>query len=459
MSATLHHLMTHQRILLLQGKMGTFFCRFATHLIGRGKTVHKFNFNAGDAFFYCHTDNVANYRGRLDEFDDFLSTYIQTHDIEAVVCFNDCRPHHAIASSVTTRLGVSFFVFEEGYLRPDYITLEEHGINGYSRLDSTLIDELQQAQDTPAYTANRFWRLCMASMVYYAVVALGRWQYPYYEHYRGLTLFEELLAWCLAFVRKVMRYLPDKYLQHQLIGQKNFYLVSLQVHNDSQITHHSDYADVRDFISETLQSFAKFAPHGTTLVFKHHPLDRGHRDYTHFIARIAKQLGVSKRVCYCCDTHLPSLMKASIGMITVNSTTALQSIYHQKPTKIMGRALYDVEGLTDQKSLDEFWANPTPPERDFYLKFREYLIERTQLNGSFYGKAPWELPNFEQNMAFYASRAEQAQQELLHFDARPNRQKSKPTKRKATTFHQRQLKQSVKRHSQKKKSSSLVTAW
>lgn len=391
MSATLSRLMTHQNILLLQGKMGTFFCRFATHLMGQGKTIHKINFNAGDAFFYCHKDKMANYRGTLHDFDGFLEDFIKKNRIDAVVCFNDCRPHHAIASTVTTRLGVSFFVFEEGYLRPDYITLEEYGINGYSRLNPALIHTLEQANDQPKYTANRFYKLCIASIVYYVVVFLGQWRYPHYEHYRGWTIFGEMLAWCLAFVRKILRWFPDKALQSQLIGQKNFYLVSLQVHNDSQITHHSDYADVRDFIAEVVESFAKFAPHGTSLVFKHHPLDRGHRDYTWFIARLARELGVRGRVHYCCDTHLPSLIKSSIGMITINSTTALQSVYHQKPTKIMGRALYDVVGLTDQKSLDEFWSNPTPPDRGFYLKFREYLIEQTQLNGSFYGKAFWEL--------------------------------------------------------------------
>ena len=65
----------------------------------------------------------------------------------------------------------------------------------------------------------------------------------------------------------------------------------------------------------------------------------------------------------------------------------------------MGRALYDVMGLTDQKPLDELWANPSTPDRDFYLKFREYLIEHTQLNGSFYGKAPWDLSGFYQSLA------------------------------------------------------------
>lgn len=372
--------------------MGTFFCRFATFLMEQGKQVRKINFNAGDALFYCHKDKMDNYRGTVADFDTFISQIIEQYHIDAVVCFNDCRPYHAVASRVTSELGVSFFVFEEGYLRPDYITLEEHGINGYSRLNPDLIEGFDKANDKPNYTANRFWRLCVASMVYYLVVFIGQWRYPHYEHYRGLSIWQEMRAWLIAPVRKLCRYLPDKHLQHRLINQgDNFYLVSLQVHNDSQITHHSDYEDVRAFITEVLDSFAKCAPKGTKVLFKHHPLDRGHRDYRSFIDRTARSFGIEGRVLYGCDMHLPSLIRASIGMITINSTTGLQSIYHQKPTKIMGRALYDVKGLTDQKSLDEFWGNPTPPNREFYLKFREYLIEQTQLNGSFYGLAPWEV--------------------------------------------------------------------
>lgn len=394
MSASMKRLLDHQNILLLQGKMGAFFCRFATFLMDGGRQVHKINFNAGDAFFYCHKDKMSNFRGRLDEFDAFITKIIQEHQIDAVVCFNDCRPYHMIAKDVTTRLGVSFFVFEEGYLRPDYITLEEGGINGFSQLNPAMIESFDQANDKPKYTANRFWRLCVASIVYYAIVFLGQWHYPHYEHYRGLSIWQEMVAWLIAPFRKIARYYPDKWLQKRLTrtASEQYYLVSLQVHNDSQITHHSDYDDVTDFIREVMVSFAKFAPKDTQILFKHHPLDRGHRDYKALIHQWADELGLQGRAHYGCDMHLPSLIRHSIGMITVNSTTGLQSIYHQKPTKIMGRALYDIERLTDQQSLDEFWGNPVAPDHEFYLKFREYLIEQTQLNGSFYGTSPWALP-------------------------------------------------------------------
>ena len=143
------------------------------------------------------------------------------------------------------------------------------------------------------------------------------------------------------------------------------------------------------FIDEVISSFASHAPQEQLLVFKHHPLDRGHRDYRAVVSSIAARYKVAARVFYGCDMHLPTLMKHSKGMVTINSTTGLQSIYHQKPTKIMGRAIYDTEQLTDSQPLDKFWQTPQRPENEFYLRFREFLIEQTQLNGAFYGKSPW----------------------------------------------------------------------
>lgn len=395
MNTSLRHLLTHQRVLLLQGKMGTFFCRFSKFLLSHKLQVHKMNFNAGDAFFYCFKERATPYRGKLDDYDPFLCEFIQKHQIDAVVCFNDCRPHHAIAKTVCKRLGVSFFVFEEGYLRPDYITLEEHGINGYSQLDPQLIGTKDKAHDRPQYTNNRFWRLCLASIIYYAAVFLGQWHYPHYRHYRNLGLIQEIFAWVLAPIRKLIGWLPDKYLQKKIIQTSTpYFVVALQVHNDSQISHHSDYADVHDFIHEVIASFAKHADSKALLVFKHHPLDRGHRNYRQFIKKLSRQYHLKGRVYYGCDLHLPSILKHCQGFVTINSTTALQAIYHKKPTKITGRALYNIPHLADLQPLDDFWQNPQAPDNDFYLKFRQYLIEQTQLNGAFYGKAPWELSNY-----------------------------------------------------------------
>lgn len=390
MAASMNQLLAHRHVLLLQGKMGGFFSRFATFLHAQGIQVSKVNFNAGDAFFYRQA-GAYDYTGTLAQFSSWLRAFIEAQGIDAIVCFGDCRPHHAQAARLSEQLGVSFFVFEEGYLRPDYITLQEYGINGYSRLNTAEIKALDKANDHPLYTHNRFYKLSIAAIVYYILTWLYKSRYPHYSHYRGMTAWQEAIAWLKAPWRKLRDYFPDKQLQQRLITQADngYFLVSLQVHNDSQITHHSGYCDVVQFIDETISSFASHANPSDLLVFKHHPLDRGHRDYRELVASLATRYGILPRVFYGCDMHLPTLMKHSRGTVTINSTTGLQSVYHKKPTKVMGRAIYDTPKLTDPKHLAKFWQQPQSPDNEFYLRFREYLIEQTQLNGSFYGKSPW----------------------------------------------------------------------
>ncbi|BFM01892.1 capsular biosynthesis protein [Psychrobacter alimentarius] len=370
--------------------MGGFFNRFSTFLQTQDIKVSKINFNAGDAFFYHHP-NTYEYTDTLAQFSAWLQAFIEKHDIDAVVCFGDCRPHHTQAGCVSEQLGISFFVFEEGYLRPDYITLQEYGINGYSRLNTADIKALKKANDHPLYTHNRFYRLSIAAIVYYIIAWIYKSRYPHYSHYRGMTAWQEAIAWLKAPWRKLRGYFPDKKLQSMLTTQEsdNYFLISLQVHNDSQITHHSDYRDVVQFIDESIASFSKHADQQQLLVFKHHPLDRGHRDYRELVSSLSERYQVANRVFYGCDMHLPTLMKHSIGMVTINSTTGLQSVYHKKPTKVMGRAIYDTPKLIDQKALKDFWQRPESPDNEFYLRFREYLIEQTQLNGAFYGRSPW----------------------------------------------------------------------
>ena len=351
MAVSMQQLLTHQHILLIQGKMGSFFSRFATFLKKQGIVVSKINLNAGDEFFYRHTDRVFNYKGELNDFEPYLTTLIAEQGIDAVVCFGDCRPHHAIAAHVCQRDHLAFFVFEEGYLRPDYITLQAGGINGNSQLDVSQIDQLQKANDKPLFTDNRFFRLCIAAIVYYVMVRAYAYEYPHYYHYRGMTAWQEAITWMKAPWLKLCSYYPDKQLERQLRQELShrYFLVSLQVYNDSQITFHSDYVDIVDFIEEVMISFAKHAEPETHLVFKHHPLDRAHRQYDSLIHELACNLGIHDRVHYGCDMNLPRLIRHSLGMVTINSTTGLQSIYHRKPTKAMGRAIYNIKQLTDQK--------------------------------------------------------------------------------------------------------------
>ena len=102
---------------------------------------------------------------------------------------------------------------------------------------------------------------------------------------------------------------------------------------------------------------------------------------------------------YIHDQHLPSLLKAARGVVVVNSTVGLSALGHGAPVKVCGAALYDMPGLTYQGKLRSFWhlAHTAAPEPDLVLRFKQALVSRTQLNGSFYRKiaqAPWKCGVF-----------------------------------------------------------------
>ncbi|MBN2646522.1 MAG: hypothetical protein JXR44_01905 [Thiotrichales bacterium] len=125
---------------------------------------------------------------------------------------------------------------------------------------------------------------------------------------------------------------------------------------------------------------------------KHHPVDRGRKDYAKCIMRLAQKFGISDRVLIFYDVFLPSCLKNAKGTITINSTVGLSSVLHGTPTITLGRAVYDMPGLTNHAvPLQEFWHHQIATDNELFQKYRCYLIHHTQLNGSFYG----DLPQFD----------------------------------------------------------------
>jgi capsular polysaccharide export protein len=74
-------------------------------------------------------------------------------------------------------------------------------------------------------------------------------------------------------------------------------------------------------------------------------------------------------------------------VVVVNSTTGLSALHHNRPLKALGRALFDLPGLTFQGSLDRFWKEKPRPDQDLFRAFRGVVLRRAQINGSFFTEA------------------------------------------------------------------------
>lgn len=389
-----NRLLNQRASLLLQGPMGSFFATLAKVLRAQGQHVVKVNFNAGDDHYY-NDPKAVRFTAAMTEWPGTLRQLLIQHHIDAIVLFGQMRDMHRHAIEVARDQGITIYVFEEGYIRPDYVTLEVGGVNAESSLPRDPAFYRQQPltpAPKPLPTQQEFSTVVGIAATYGWAAWCGRRRYPHYVHHRSLNPVVETLKWIRGtYLRKWYRRWTERHMLDWLIApaqHKRFFLVPLQVYNDSQIRCHSHFADVAEFIATVVESFAQHAPADKLLVLKHHPMDRAYNNYTELINDLAREWGVESRLHYIHDQHLPTLLRHACGVVTVNSTTGLQSLYHKTPVIALGECLYDVPDLVFTGTLEQFWHHPGEVDGDLFQRFREHMIRETQLNASFYADTP-----------------------------------------------------------------------
>jgi len=392
----------NKRILLLQGPMGPFFRRLDRAFRKQGAHVYRICFNGGD-FLYANKDNCRNFSDRPDRWQAFVARFFARHRIDMVFLYGDCRFYHHQAKEAASRLGVDVYVFEEGYVRPHFITLEKGGVNAHSAMSKLASDYREAPSSKPEERNGRtirhaFGKWAVYTILYYLAMRLLSWRYPHYRHHRNDSVFQETFFGVRNGWRKIVFQFKDRGLAERLEGEyrKKYYFVPLQTIGDAQICTHSRFADMQDFIETVMRSFAAHAPADTRLIVKHHPLDRGRVDHSGSIRRLAKRLNLDGRALAVHDVHLPTCLKNAIGTVTVNSTVGISSLINDTPTLALGKAVYDIDGLTCKgMPLDRFWTEHRAPDRNLFKRFRSHLIDRTQMVGSFYSGFPKALGKWQ----------------------------------------------------------------
>ncbi len=381
-----------RNVLFLQGPVGPFFSLFAQDLESRGFNVFKVNFNGGDSFFY-RRNRTIDYRGKLKDWAAYLERTLQNRDIGRIYLFGDCRAYHRIAREVAERVGVRVFVFEEGYIRPNFITLEESGVNGNSpMLEKPIRFDREEVEPTREFLHPKsvFLLTAVYAILYYTAATLKRRKFRHYHHHRAFNPVTEGARWILSAYRKMRFKRKERHMLSELLPQfeGNYFLCPLQVHCDMQVSAHSGFNSIEHFIGEVIDSFIKHAPANKAIVFKHHPLDRGYTDYSLLFENLISENGLRGRVFYVHDVDLPLLLKNAQGTVLINSTVGMSSLFHNTPVKTLGTAIYNLPGVTYQGSLESFWTDSGDVSKRAYHQFRQYLVERNQINGSLYKPFP-----------------------------------------------------------------------
>jgi capsule polysaccharide modification protein KpsS len=383
-------MLSGRHFLMLQGPAGPFFSRVGRQLRERGARVTKVNFHGGEDL-YNQGPHIVRFRAALETWPDFFEHLVRERKVSAIIVFGDCRPIHRAAIERAHALGVEVFVFEEGYLRPDFVTLERNGVNGHSAIsrDPSFYDhvDLSGPDRAQVRAEHAFLKSALHTICYATVGGLLRWRYPLYRHHRDIRPLVQACLWVRGAVRRARHTLRDREIAARLEAQQMppYFFVPLQVYLDSQLSH-SRFGTIDAFISEVVAAFAEHAPRDHHLILKLHPMDRAYSDYGPLVQRLRETYGLMDRLHYVDIINLPAALRNARGTVVINSTVGLSSLVHGTPVKCLGHAIYDMKGLTHQGSLGEFFERPTPVDRKLCQRFCRWLRQENQLNGTVWSR-------------------------------------------------------------------------
>jgi capsular polysaccharide export protein len=378
--------------LFLQGPHGPFFHSLGTMLRKTGAEVWRVGFNAGDRAFWFHPRSYIPYRGTAEDWRDRLVTLLEERRVTDIVLYGDVRRVHAEAVEEAKARGLTVHVFEEGYMRPYWVTYERGGSNGHSRLMRMSIDDMRGAlalSDMEAPLPPAHWG-DMRQHIFYG--ALYHWfvmtrngDYRNFRPHRSISVFTEFKLYLRRLVFMPFSW-ADRFVATQRIrfGGFPYHLCLMQLEHDSSFQQHSPFETVTDFVKLVVEGFAQGAPGHHHLVFKAHPLEDGRVDVRRAIREAARVNGVSDRVHYVRGGKLAQLLTDARSAVTVNSTAAQQALWRGMPLKVFGDAVYAKPEFVSTQPLADFFAAPARPDSRAYKDYRRFLLETSQLPGGYY---------------------------------------------------------------------------
>jgi capsular polysaccharide export protein len=382
----------NRTFLFLRGPHGPFLKRLAKMLRAAGATCWRVGFNAGDRAFWPHRASFIPFQDPIDQWAARFRQIVAEKGVTDLVLYGDKRRIHAEAVAAARDLGLEVHVFEEGYLRPFWVTYERGGSNGNSALMGLSVPQMQQVlanaeldiPEAPAHWGDMRHHVFYGAL-YHGHVLLTNRAYRNFTPHRSLSVAEEfalyvkrLLTMPLTWADRIIATWRIKY------GGWPYHLVLLQLEHDASFRQHSPYDTMTQFLEQVIKGFAEGAPGHHHFVFKAHPLEDGRVNLRREIRRLARLYDVNDRVHYVRGGKLAQLLDHARSAVTVNSTAAQQVLWRGLPLKVFGDAVYAKPEFVSTQPLPEFFARPARPDSRAYRDYRHFLLETSQIAGGFY---------------------------------------------------------------------------
>ncbi|KAG1665765.1 Capsule polysaccharide export protein KpsS [Nymphon striatum] len=258
--------MSSRSFLFLQGVASPFFTELGKSLVEAGHEVSRINFCGGDYFFSKPFINKQishiNYRGSLESLHQFLETLLTEKSFSDIVLFGDTRPIHQAAIDLARQKNIDIHVFEEGYIRPYWITLDKEGVNANSKLskdpqwykDFSSSNTVSEPLETGKQMRPRAWH----DIRYHLSGFMLKPLFSQYSTHRPDSPLTEYIGWIKRFPRiSLLHKKQTEEIIHKLVFKKDaFYVLPLQLNADAQMREHSPIKTVLEVIETTINSFS-----------------------------------------------------------------------------------------------------------------------------------------------------------------------------------------------------------
>lgn len=382
----------NRSFLFLQGPHGPFFGQLAAMLHKTGATTWRVGFNQGDQAFWPDTSRYTGFHGANDTWPATFDQLTATHAVTDLVIYGDTRPIHTQAILQARAAGITVHVFEEGYLRPHWITYERGGSNGHSRLMQMSVAQMRDqlaATDVDLVAAPAHWgdmrRHMFWGAAYHGLLLAGRRHYPAFRPHRALTAAQEFWLYTKRYALLPLHGLARMAATIRIRrGGFPYHLALLQLEHDASFQMHSPFTTMAEFLAPVIEGFAKGAPSHHHLVFKAHPLEDGRVPLGRMIRKLADKHCISARVHFVRGGKLARLLDFATTAVTVNSTAGQQALWRGLPLKTFGTSVYSKPEFVSDQPLDQFFSTPNKPDSRAYRDYRRYLLETSQVPGGYY---------------------------------------------------------------------------
>ncbi len=189
-----------RKFLFLQGPHGPFFYELSRILRASGALVEKIGFNKGDEFFWREPATFTAFLNPSEQWIEFIAAKLDD-DITDIVIYGDARFFHSSAIKLAKSKGITVHCFEEGYLRPYWVTYERGGVNGNSRMMDMPIVEMRAAltkideeqPEAPARWGELRNHVLYGAWYHWHVLFRNR-GYPNYKTHRAASIRQEFTS-------------------------------------------------------------------------------------------------------------------------------------------------------------------------------------------------------------------------------------------------------------------------